>query len=252
MRAQQVLSVLAVMVAAGVSLAPTASAATPVKVLQLNLCHSGAAGCFTGDRVMTKAKAVVASVKPQVLALNEICSGDVAPLRAAMGSAKSLFVPARNDGKPAKCKNGQDYGNAILVATALAGSSAGVSGVYKNQDSRKEKRTWGCLPAGKIGACTTHLSAWDGAVALAQCKELMTRAEGYAKTTPTLFSGDMNLRYKGDPDAQSCNRTGFYRKGDGALQHVFASTKFTFVKSSTLSMEGTTDHPALVVELSVP
>ncbi|MCP3805190.1 endonuclease/exonuclease/phosphatase family protein [Allokutzneria sp. A3M-2-11 16] len=252
MRTRQVLSVLAVTLAAGVSLAPAAAAATAVKVLQLNLCHSGLAGCYTGDRVMAKAKEVITSVKPQVLSLNEICSGDVAPLGAAMGQVKSLFVAARSNGNPVKCKNGQDYGNAILVASALAGSSAGAGGIYQNQDAGSEKRSWGCLPGGRVSACTTHLSARDGNVALAQCKELMSRVEGYARTAPALFSGDMNLRYKGNPDAQSCNRTGFYRKGDGALQHVFASTKLAFAKSSTMSMAGTTDHPALIVDLSIP
>ncbi|GAA3987671.1 hypothetical protein GCM10022247_02450 [Allokutzneria multivorans] len=250
MRTRQILSVLVATLAVGAATTPAASAATPVKVLQLNLCHGGSASCFTGDRVMAKAKEVIASVKPQVLSLNESCSGDLAPLGAAMGAVKSLFVAARRDGNPVKCKNGQDYGNAILVVSALAGSSAGQSGVFTQQDSRSEKRSWGCLPAGRISACTTHLSAWDGPVALAQCKELMGRVEGYARTAPALFSGDMNLRHKGNPDAQACNRAGFYRKGDGGLQHVFASTKFTFVKSSTMGMGGTTDHPALIVELS--
>jgi hypothetical protein len=80
----------------GCALVPgSAAAATPVKVLQLNICHSGVAGCYTGDRVMTKAKSVISSVKPQVLSVNEACSGDVEPLRAAMGAARTRFAAAR-------------------------------------------------------------------------------------------------------------------------------------------------------------
>jgi len=144
----------------------SAAAATPVKVLQLNICHSGVAGCFTGDRVMTKAKSVISSVKPQVLSVNEACSGDVEPLRVAMGAARTRFAAAqRADGTPVKCVNGQDYGNIVMVAEALAGTT-GADGRYTAQDSGSEKRVWACLPAGTITACTTHLSASNGAIAL--------------------------------------------------------------------------------------
>ncbi|WP_020670588.1 endonuclease/exonuclease/phosphatase family protein [Amycolatopsis nigrescens] len=229
-----------------------ASAATQVKVLQLNICHSGLADCFTGDRVMTKVKSVIASVKPQVLSVNEACSGDVEPLRAELGAARTKFVAAqRADGTPVKCTNGQDYGNIVMVVDALAGG-AGVSGKFSAQDSSNEKRVWACLPAGKLSACATHLSAKDGSVALAQCEELMSRAVEYAKTAPTVVAGDLNLRYGGSPDAQDCNRGGFYRKGDGDLQHIFASTNLTFTGSSKIDMAGSTDHPAWLITTSAP
>jgi hypothetical protein len=226
-----------------------ASAATTVKVLQLNICHSGHAGCYTGaEPVMAKAVAVIGSTAPQVLSVNEACSGDVDRLRAAMGAATAVFVAAQTrDGAPVTCTNGQQYGNILIVVAALAGS-APQTGRYMAQDSSNEMRVWACLPAGGISACTTHLSSKSGSVALAQCKELLGRAVGLRG--PAVVSGDMNLRYQGSPNVQDCNPSGFYRKGDGDLQHVFASTTLTFVSGTKLSMSGTTDHPAWLVTVT--
>ncbi|MPZ79863.1 MAG: endonuclease/exonuclease/phosphatase family protein [Actinophytocola sp.] len=226
----------------------TTTAATTVKVLQLNICHSGVAGCYAGaEPVMAKAVSVISSTTPQVLSVNEACSGDVARLRAAMGDAQAAFVAAqRRDGSPVLCTNGQQYGNIIMVVAALAGGPA-VTGRYTAQDDSNEMRVWACIPAGGLSACTTHLSARSGTTALAQCRELMTRAVGYAANGPVVVSGDMNLRYQGSPNVQDCNRSGFYRKGDGSVQHVFATTSLTFVSGRSISMSGTTDHPAWLV-----
>ncbi len=234
-----------------VAVAPAASAATTVKVLQLNICHSGVAGCYTGDAVMTKAVSVISSTKPQVLSVNEACSGDVERLRAAMGAARVQFVAAqRPDGSAVTCRNGQQYGNVVMVAEALAGSS-GVTGRYAAQDGSSELRVWACLPAGALSACTTHLSARSGTTALAQCKELMNRAVGYAAAGPVVVAGDMNLRYGGIPNVQDCNRSGFYRKGDGSVQHVFATTNLAFVSGTKIDMAGTTDHPGWLVTVTM-
>ncbi len=226
----------------------TAAAATQVKVLQLNICHSGVAGCFTGDRVMTKAISVITSTRPQVLSVNEACSGDVTRLQAAMGPSKALFVAAgRPDGSAVTCNNGQQYGNIVMVADPLGGTGT-AKGLYTAQDTSSERRAWACIRAGQVNACTTHLSAYSGSTALAQCKELMAFVTGFPG--PTVVSGDMNLRYQGSPNVQDCNPSGYYRKGDGALQHVFAPTSLAFVSSQKISMSGTTDHPAWVVVTS--
>ncbi|GAB1510838.1 endonuclease/exonuclease/phosphatase family protein [Actinophytocola sp. KF-1] len=236
----------------GIAVAPAASAATTVKVLQLNICHSGVAGCYTGEAVMTKAISVISSTRPQVLSVNEACSGDVERLRAAMGAARVRFVAAqRPDGTPVTCQNGQQYGNVVMVVDALAGTTD-VAGRYTAQDGSSELRVWACLPAGALSACTTHLSARSGTTALAQCKELMTRAVGYAATGPVVVAGDMNLRYGGVPNVQDCNRSGFYRKGDGSVQHVFATTSLAFVSGTKIDMAGTTDHPGWLVTVTMP
>jgi hypothetical protein len=63
---------------------------------------------------------------------------------------------------------------------------------------------------------------------------------------------DWNLKYKGSPNAQDCVPGGFYRKGDGSLQHVIASDDFTFLETVVIDMKGTTDHPGLEVRLNFP
>jgi endonuclease/exonuclease/phosphatase family metal-dependent hydrolase len=228
----------------------TASAATTVKVLQLNICHSGVASCYAGaEPVMAKAVSVIGTTKPQVLSVNEACSGDVARLQAAMGTSQAVFVAAQTRaGGLVTCTNGQQYGNILIVVSSLAGGPA-VTGRYTAQDSGNEMRVWACLPAGGLSACTTHLSASSGSVALAQCKELLARATGLPG--PTVVSGDMNLRYQGNPNVQDCNPANFYRKGDGDVQHVFASNSLTFVSGTKLSMSDTTDHPAWLVTVSM-
>jgi hypothetical protein len=227
-----------------------ASAATTVKVLQLNICHSGVASCYTGaEPVMAKAVSVISGAKPQVLSVNEACSGDVARLQAAMGPSQAVFVAAQTRaGGVVTCTNGQQYGNILIVVSSLAGGPA-ITGRYTAQDSGNEMRVWACLPAGTLSACTTHLSASSGSVALAQCKELLTRATGLPG--PTVVSGDMNLHYQGNPNVQDCNPTNFYRKGDGDVQHVFASTSLTFISGTKQSMSGTTDHPAWLVTVTM-
>lgn len=230
---------------------PSNAPATTVKVLQLNLCHSGIMGCYTGDRVMATAVSVISANRPQVLSVNEACSGDVEPLRRAMGAAAAMFVAAeRRNGSPMRCTNGQAYGNIVMVAEALAGGP-GIRGRYADQVAGDEMRVWACLPAGALTACTTHLTSWSGSTAMSQCTELMSHAVTYAATAPVVVSGDMNLHKQGDPNVQNCNRTGFYRKGDSDVQHVFATTTLAFVSATPISMSGTTDHPAWLVTLTM-
>jgi hypothetical protein len=58
------------------------------RVLQLNLCNSGDAGCFTG-RAVDRAAAVIRAEEPDVVTLNEVCRGDLPVLeRALAGSGR--------------------------------------------------------------------------------------------------------------------------------------------------------------------
>jgi hypothetical protein len=223
---------------------------TALSVLQLNICHSGIADCYTGDAVLTKAVEVIADLRPTVLSVNEACEGDVSPLRAAFGPAATMFVAAEHDdGSPVTCTNGESFGNVVMVAAALAGGP-GDSGHYTEQDTENEHRGWACLPAGKLTACTTHLSSHGPDIALAECKELMSRVAPLRRAAPIVVAGDLNLRHAGSPNVQACNLPYFYRKGDGAVQHVFASTDLSFVAVAAIPMSGTTDHPALLLSLT--
>lgn len=229
------------------------STRTTITVLQLNICHGGMAGCYRGDAVLAKAVEVIRSSKPQVLSVNEACSGDVDRLRPAMGPARALFVAARDlDGTPTLCRDGdQQYGNIIMVADGFAGTTE-ETGTYDAQyraaDGHRELRSWACLPAAGLSACTTHLSSDNAPTALAQCQDLMSRAAGYPR--PAVVVGDFNLKDQGSPSMRDCDPTGFSRQGDGDVQHLYASDDLSFAQTTSIDMTGTTDHPGWLSTLT--
>ncbi|WP_370949632.1 endonuclease/exonuclease/phosphatase family protein [Amycolatopsis sp. cg5] len=231
----------------------TTSAGSTISVLQLNICHGGTAACYRGDSVLAKAEEVIRSGRPQVLSVNEACSGDLDRLRTAMGPARALFVAARNlDGTPTLCRgSGQQYGNIIMVSSRFAGT-AEETGTYAAQytgaDGYRELRSWACLRAAGLSACTTHLSADNAPTALAQCQDLMRRAASYPR--PVVVVGDFNLKDQGSPSMRDCAPPGFSRRGDDDVQHVFASDDLAFSQTTKIDMMGTTDHPGWLATLT--
>lgn len=230
----------------------TARPEATITVLQLNICHGGMAGCYRGDAVLAKAAEVIRSSKPLVLSVNEACAGDIDRLRPAMGSARALFVAARNlDGTPTLCGDGDQYGNIIMVASRIAGTTEETgtyTAQYRAADGHLELRSWACLPAAELSACTTHLSSDHAPTALAQCQDIMRRAAGYPR--PTIIAGDFNLKDQGSPSMRDCDPPGFSRRGDGGVQYLYASDDLTFATTTPIDMTGTTDHPGLLATLT--
>jgi hypothetical protein len=237
----------------GAASSGTARSEATITVLQLNICHGGMAGCYRGDAVLGKAAEVISSSKPLVLSVNEACSGDIDRLRPAMGSARAVFVAARNlDGTPTLCRDGDEYGNIIMVASRFGGGTTEETGTYTAQyraaDGHLELRSWACLRAAGLSACTTHLSSDNASTALAQCQDLMRRAAGYARQT--IIAGDFNLKDQGSPSMRDCDPPGFSRRGDGGVQYLYASDDLTFATTTSIDMTGTTDHPGLLATLT--
>ncbi|MEN3358077.1 MAG: hypothetical protein V7637_2059 [Mycobacteriales bacterium] len=238
-------------------------------VLQMNLCNSGFARCYAGGQSVPEATAVIAVRRPDVVTLNEICQGDSeGALAQAMERAWpadrvfTAFQPAwdKRRNSPYLCANGQQYGIAVMGHVAAA-DWAGVDirgGIYPTQNpGTDEHRAWVCAYAiGNYYACTTHLESDNGGVAMAQCQYLMdtaipsVRAElgGYL---PTVIGGDFNMSYGGSPGVQDCVPSGWFRKGDGAVQQVLAAGGFTFESAQKLEMYHT-DHPAWLVAIRTP
>ena len=227
--------------------------AAEFRVLQLNLCHSGhVASCFTGDEAIEQAIAVMQGEQPDVVSLNEVCRSDVSVL--AGSSYQGWFTPARDrNGNPVKCTNGEDYGIAMLHQ---AGRTTSVSNGYTAQDSGNERRVWMCsrLDDG-TAACVTHLST-SSSVAMDQCEELLDiNVPAHTGGSAAVVAGDFNLRYNRwnpwQPNVQDCVPGGFFRKGDGSVQHIMASSAhFAFIATEVIDMDGATDHPGLLVRLS--
>jgi hypothetical protein len=241
---------------------PAAATREPLRVLQMNLCDSGIAGCYSG-RSMHEASLVIRSERPDVVTLNEVCGQDVTTLARVLsdvgsGTAVSLFEPARDrrTGGPFRCVNGQQYGIGLLVRMSPPYHGyVRYSGVYPRQNpADPEDRVWLCLnTATRFYACTTHLDSHSTTVALAQCRYLLETAipdvrlrGGYQ---PTVLAGDLNLRNGHAPDVRSCLPAGYLHAGDGGEQQVMATGDFTIGAHRAMSMNGTTDHPSLFVTL---
>ncbi|MFB9235773.1 endonuclease/exonuclease/phosphatase family protein [Plantactinospora siamensis] len=258
-----------VFLVAAIALLPGPSVAagdgsTTLRALQMNLCNSGRAGCYTG-RSVTEAAATIRSGRPDLVTLNEICRDDTATLRAVLadvhggGTVVAAFQAAgdRPSGDVTRCANGQPFGVGLLLHLPGRHPRHTVrSGIYPAQDAiDPEERSWLCITVpGVVRACTTHLVAGSGPVALAQCRHLLGTvlpaiddATGYA---PTVLSGDLNLRLGGAPDVRDCVPSGWSRVDDGAVQQIVAGPEISIRSSRPVSLHGTTDHPALLATLT--
>ena len=237
----------------------------PVRVLQLNLCNSGIAGCYTG-RSTAEAAAVIRAETPDLVTLNEVCQDDVAALQRALadvvpgGAVGSAFQAPRDrrTGDAYRCRNGRQFGIGVVSRwPSVPGASAG-GGIYPDQDGHDpEERAWLCLDVAATAAvavCTTHLADTEREVAAAQCRYLVGTviAERRARdgAAPLVLGGDLNLGSGNSPDLESCLPSGSALADDGGQQHVVATPEFVVESSRTIDLRGTTDHPGLLVTLA--
>jgi endonuclease/exonuclease/phosphatase family metal-dependent hydrolase len=78
----------------------------------------------------------------------------------------------------------------------------------------------------------------------------MTRAAGYPR--PAIVLGDFNLKDQGSPSMRDCDPTGFSRRSDGSVQHLYTSDDLSIANTTSIDMTGTTDHPGLLATLTIP
>jgi endonuclease/exonuclease/phosphatase family metal-dependent hydrolase len=237
-----------------------------VRVLQLNLCNSGIAACYSGGRSIEEGAAVIRAEAPDLVTLNEVCDGDIPTLERALaravpgGKAVSAFQAARdrNTGDGYRCANGQQYGIGIVSRwPSVPGSSAG-GGIYPIQDQEDpEERAWLCLDVAAtpaVAVCTTHLAYTDREVTVGQCGYLFDTviAERRARdgAAPLVLAGDLNIG-SGDSEAlRSCLPAGSALADDGEVQHVVATPEFVVDTARTIDLRVDTEHPGLFVTLS--
>jgi hypothetical protein len=239
----------------------------PVRILQMNLCNSGGAACYTG-RSVAEATAVILAETPDVVTLNEVCQNDVAVLESTMigtsgGAVVSAFQAAgdRRTGGALRCRNGRPYGIGLVARLpAVPHGYEAVGQAYAVQDGRSaEERAWLCLsPAGAaapgaVAVCTTHLASSSPAVARDQCRYLMDTVvpavRARAASVPLVLGADLNLGSAGASDARSCVPQGDQRVDDGVVQHVVATAGLMLGSRRTITMDAT-DHPGLLVTLT--
>ncbi|WP_434740142.1 endonuclease/exonuclease/phosphatase family protein [Micromonospora sp. SH-82] len=267
-RAARLLLATVVLLAGCTVTAPGADdAPTPVelRVLQVNLCSSGLAGCHTGE-APARAAELVRAERPDVVTLNEACRDDLELLRAAMAAVHGddavapAFAPARNrrTGGPYHCLNGQEYGVGVVAHVPTGDREHAVhSGIYPAQDpDDPEERAWLCVEAGSAyQACTTHLAYTSSTLALAQCNHLLGTAipqlHADSRYRPTVVSGDLNLRHGGTPDVRACVPVDYQHRHDGGVQQFMATDDLPIGSTRAIGMDGTTDHPAFLVSLTL-
>jgi hypothetical protein len=240
---------------------------TTVRVLQMNLCNSGRADCYSGGRAVSRAVALIHEHQPDMVSLNEVCRDDLPVLEQAMSATvpvtavASAFTSAkdRQTHAPVRCQNGQEFGDGVLVMVSppVVGSRS-YSGVYPVQDPHdSEERVWVCIDlATRFSACTTHTTSVDATIALNQCQYLLSSAvPGISRhngARPIVLGADLNLAARGSPSPQSCLPSGYQRTDDGGLQSVVVSPGIGVRTHSVIDMQGTTDHPGLLVDLVLP
>jgi len=248
--------------------------AYPFYTLQLNLCNSGIAPCYQAvnrGRSVGEAYGVITANFPDVVTLNEVCKADVTRLFPTMAVNYPYsytfwsFVPAidRDTNAPYRCANGDEYGVGVLgqvFAEDWLGLEA-FGNVYptsiQDADQSDEMRAWLCAaPVSNYYACTTHLTNKRAATAMSQCHYLMdavvpaVRAE-VGINSPVVVAGDFNLKYNGSPNMQACVPAGYFRKGDGNVQHFMASNHLTFDFTRSIPLQYT-DHDGWLVSTITP
>jgi hypothetical protein len=250
--------------------AKTAASAAPkpLRVLQMNLCDSGIARCYTG-RSVAEAAGVIRADVPDIVTLNEVCRDDVDALDRTLtsavdaggGAVVSAFKAAddRRTAAAFRCRNGQPYGIGLVVHIPAYRGYTTFSGIYPRQDRNDpEERAWLCVYAiGDFYACTTHLANTSPTIALAQCSYLLhTIIPGVRERDdglePTILGGDLNLGTAGPENVQSCVPSGYLQRGDGGVQYVLATIDLSLGPDRSIAMHGTTDHPGLFVALKTP
>ncbi len=236
----------------------------PVRVLQLNLCNSGIAACFTG-RSTAEAADAIREAAPDLIALNEACSDDLEPLRQALAEVvpgdgiTSAFQAARDrtTGEAYRCVNGEEFGNGLISRwPSVPGST--VSGIHPTQDPNDpEERSFVCLDAAAtppVGLCTTHLAYTDRDVAIAQCTYLSDTviAQQRARSRgPVVLAADLNLGSADNAGLQECLPDGAVPVDDGGGPQIVAATpEFVVDDVDTIDLRRSTDHPGLLVTLA--
>jgi endonuclease/exonuclease/phosphatase family metal-dependent hydrolase len=265
MRRGAVFVALLAVAGASVAVAGTAHAATSFRAVQMNLCNGGYDACYADGQVLAEAGDLIRSLAPDVVTLNEVCRTDVeGPLLTALAAAwpgdqtYQVFEPStdRRTGAAYQCVTGDDYGVAVIGRLADPSVSPTFTrGLLASQDAGNEERGYACASVpGDHLACTAHPTPQGTAVALAQCRQLVSQIVPGIQATAarTVVGGDMNLRTGSTSTGiEGCVPTGWSRAGDGAVQHVIVSPDVTV---GTVSTEALThsDHDALVVDLTMP
>jgi len=215
-------------------------------VLQMNLCLSGTAGCFSRTSypaVVDEAAQQIVDQDPQAVTLNEACSGDVADLARRTGY-HSRFTAVRVNGASLLCVHPGDRGVFGLAVLSRHPVSTWHDQAFATQVG-SEQRRWICATsARRVTVCTAHLgtrgSPEERRVNDGECAELQGVLARYGGMATTVFGGDVNRR-------TPCTPPGMWATEDRAahqlpgIQHIYGSDDLA-VPAEQVRPASYTDH----------
>jgi hypothetical protein len=228
---------LVVLAVSGVVAAPAVSApsrsvaapppAAPYTVLQMNLCLSGTADCYSRTAhaaVVHEAVQQIVARRPAAVTINEACSADAADLARRAGY-RMRFSAVRVDGAPLPCVHPGHrgvFGLAVLTKDAVETSRDRAFAAHTGGEARR----WICVTTTRATVCTAHLET-RGSVAErrandSECAELRGVLARYDDAGTTVFGGDTNR-------LRACAPTGMWTRSDRSgsqhpgIQHVYGS-----------------------------
>jgi len=253
---------LAVAAAAVAALSPALSSVSSVsssvprssdsayQLLQMNLCLSGQAGCYSSSThrsILDEATGQIADQDPEAVTVNEVCSADAAELARRTGYELS-FAAVDYGGLPLPCIDPRGrgvFGIAVLTKGDITTSQEGAFSVQADP----EERRWLCATTdGAITVCTAHLSTRNNTSERdandAECRELERVLARHVSAGTTLFGGDLNRQDPCAPPSMWTTRDTSATQAPG-VQHIYGSTSGK--EWSTSVAEATyTDHDFLL------
>lgn len=233
--------------------APTVASAqgrpTDYSLLQLNLCLSGYAGCWGGAEypaVIEEAAATIEEHQPEVVTVNEACSGDVAQL-AAQTDYQHEFATVIYNGGPLDCKEPGGRGVFGIAVLTRVGIDASDGAAYQVQEGSEERR-WLCVDTEDgVRACTTHLAVGSQvATNQAQCEEFTTVLADWPRREPLIAGGDFNRQASCAPAGAWTERDEEAAQAPG-IQHVIGLRPGVARPRDQIVPLTFTDHDGLLV-----
>jgi hypothetical protein len=229
--------------------------ATRYTVLQMNLCLSGQARCYSRTAyptILDEATTHVVAQDAEAVTLNEVCSGDAAEMARRTGY-RLRFAAVRYRAAPLPCINPSGrgvFGIAVLTKETIASSRDEAFALH----SGDEERRWLCVTTTTaVTVCTAHLSTRasidERAANDAECHELRGVLARFDRAGTTVFGGDANRQEPCAPSTMWVRRDTDTTQAPG-IQHTYGSLSMT-EPTARAAAAVHTDHDFLITSADV-
>ena len=179
-----------------------AAAAGPVRVMQFNICgaqcNHGMIGKAGGGDIVDDVLHRIATGRPDIVTLNEVCQGQFDRLKSALGASpwtmSGAFRAQRTD---SRCQGGSGFGDAVFSAGGISGQAVLP---LPNPAAGGEHRAVLCLHTSAGGApvlaCVLHTVTGDP-VKAGQVAAAARDVNAAAASGAVILGGDFNTTPSG-------------------------------------------------------